>query len=108
VARRILMRIDSPRAISNALATAMEEGGLVLGEADLAPAFYDLTSGLAGELFQKFVNYRVRLALVVKDPAAHGQRFDELAREHRSHTVVRIFPDHDAAAEWLSAARRVE
>jgi Domain of unknown function (DUF4180) len=102
------MRIDSARAISNALATGMEEGGLVLGEADLAPAFYDLTSGLAGELFQKFVNYRVPLALVVKDPAVHGERFVELAREHRSHAKVRIFPDHDAAAEWLAVAWRVE
>jgi Domain of unknown function (DUF4180) len=102
------MRIDSPRAISNALATGMDEGGLVLSEADLAPAFYDLTSGLAGELFQKFVNYRVPLALVVKDPSVHGQRFVELAREHRSHSMVRIFPDHDAAADWLAAARRVE
>jgi len=102
------MHIDSPTAISKALATGMEEGGLVLSEADLAPAFYDLTSGLAGELFQKFVNYRVPLALVVKDPALHGERFVELAREHRSHTLVRIFPDHDAAVEWLAAARRVE
>jgi uncharacterized protein DUF4180 len=102
------MRIDSPRAISNALATGMDEGGLVLSEADLAPAFYDLTSGLAGELFQKFVNYRVPLALVVKDPSVHGERFVELAREHRSHSMVRIFPDHDAAADWLAVARRIE
>jgi Domain of unknown function (DUF4180) len=102
------MRIDSSKAISNALATGMEEGGLMLSEVDLAPAFYDLTSGLAGELFQKFVNYRVSLALVVKDPAVHGERFVELAREHRSHTVVRIFPDYDAAAKWLAVAQRVE
>ena len=102
------MRIDSPSAISNALATGMEEGGLLLSEANLAPAFFDLTSGLAGELFQKFVNYRVPLALVVKDPALHGERFVELAREHRNHTMVRIFPDHDTAAKWLAVARRVE
>ena len=77
------MRIDSPEAISDALAKGMEEGGLLLSEADLAPTFYDLASGLAGELFQKFVNYRVPLALVIKDPAVHGERFVELAREHR-------------------------
>jgi hypothetical protein len=102
------MRIDSPRAIANVLAMGMEQGGLVLSEADLAPAFYDLTSGLAGELFQKFVNYRVPLALVVKDPTVHGERFVELAREHRSHPTVRIFPDHNAATEWLGAVRGVE
>jgi len=99
------MRIDSPRTISDALTTAMEEGGLVLGEADLAPSFYDLRSGLAGELFQKFVNYRVPLALVVRDPAVYGEHFVDLAREHRSHTLVRMFSDHDAASKWLAQAR---
>jgi Domain of unknown function (DUF4180) len=100
------MRIDSQKSVSDALAAGVEEGGLMLNEADLAPAFYDLKSGLAGDLFQKFVNYRVPLALVVKDSALHGERFAELAREHRSHPMVRIFADHDAAAEWLAIARR--
>ena len=68
----------------------MEGGGLLLSEGDLAPSFYDLKSGLAGELFQKFVSYRVPLALVVKEPAVYGERFVELAREHRSHHMVRI------------------
>lgn len=99
------MRVDSPRAISDALATAIEEGGLVLTEADLSPSFFDLRSGLAGELFQKFVNYRVPLALVVRDPAVYGERFVELAREHRNHAMVRMFPDHDAASEWLAGRR---
>jgi Domain of unknown function (DUF4180) len=102
------MRIDSPRAISDALAKGMEEGGLALNEADLAPSFYDLRSGLAGDLFQKFVNYRVPLALVIADPAVYGERFVELAREHQSHPMVRMFSDLDAAAEWLAVARRVE
>jgi Domain of unknown function (DUF4180) len=102
------MRIDSARAISDALAAATEEGGLVLSEADLAPSFYDLSTGLAGELFQKFVNYRVPLALVVRDPAVYGERFVELAREHRGHPIVRMFPDHNAATEWLAIARKVE
>jgi Domain of unknown function (DUF4180) len=100
------MRIDSLNTISDAVAAGMGEGGLVLSEADLASAFYDLRSGLAGELFQKFVNYRVPLALVISDPAGHGERFAELAREHRNHPLVRIFPDHDAAAEWLTAVKR--
>jgi Domain of unknown function (DUF4180) len=99
------MRIDSSRAISNALAAAVEEGALVLDEGDLAPSFYDLRSGLAGELFQKFMNYQVPLALIVKDPAMYGERFVELAHEHRSHAMVRMFPDRDTALEWLSVAR---
>jgi hypothetical protein len=57
---------------SSAFATGVEEGSLVLSGADLAPAFYDLTSGLAGELFQKFVNYRVPLSVTHFDVDARG------------------------------------
>jgi hypothetical protein len=99
------MQIHTSLDIVDALSHSMEAGGLVLGEADLSPSFYDLRSGLAGELFQKFVNYRVPLALVIKDPAAHGRRFDELANEHKAHPMVRIFPDHDSASAWLTAAK---
>jgi hypothetical protein len=102
------MQICSPRDIDDALTRGVEEGGLVLGEENLSLSFYDLRSGLAGELFQKFVNYRVPLALVVKDPVTHGKRFNELANEHKDHPVVRIFPDNDSASAWLAASRREE
>jgi hypothetical protein len=41
-----------------------EARGLVLHAAQLAPAFFELRTGLAGEILQKFVNYRVELAIV--------------------------------------------
>jgi hypothetical protein len=102
------MHIHSSTDIFDVLTNGMEEGGLVLDEKDLSPSFYDLRSGLAGELFQKFVNYRVPLALVVNDPAVYGDRFNELAYEHKNHPMIRIFPDHDSASAWLAAANRTE
>ena len=56
--------------ISDAIAACLGAEGLILTENDLAPEFFDLRSGLAGELFQKFVNYRLRLAVVLQDPEA--------------------------------------
>lgn len=103
-----IMHIHSSTDISDALTKGMEEGGLVLGEEDLPSSFYDLRSGLAGELFQKFVNYQMPLALIVRDPAAYGERFNELAKEHKDHPTVRIFPDRDSASAWLAAATREE
>ena len=79
------------------------DGGLPL-EDDLSPAFFDLRSGIAGELFQKCTNHRLRLALVVPDPAAHGERFTELAREHASHTLIRFFTIKSDAVAWLEKA----
>jgi len=77
----------------------------VLTEEDLGPDFYDLKTGLAGELFQKVVNYRGRLAIVIRDPHAYGERFSELAYEHRRHAAVRFFEDQAQALQWLDEAR---
>ncbi len=37
---------------------------IIVHKKNLAPGFFDLSTGLAGEVFQKFSNYRVRLAIV--------------------------------------------
>ena len=96
------LRIDGRTDIPAALAAGMERGGLLLDESQLGAAFFDLRTGLAGELFQKFTNYRVRLALVIADPASHGSRFSELAHEHRSHNAVRIYDSEQLARRWLA------
>jgi hypothetical protein len=97
-----VIAIHSPDDIAKAIGEGMERGGLLIDEAQLGPAFFDLHTGLAGEVFQKFTNYRVRLALVIADPAAHGSRFGELAHEHRTHRLVRIFESEQLARRWLA------
>ncbi len=37
---------------------------IILYEQNITPAFFDLKSGIAGEILQKFTNYQVRLALI--------------------------------------------
>jgi uncharacterized protein DUF4180 len=93
--------IRSQKDIASALGASSQHGGLILSEADFSSEFFDLRTGLAGELFQKLVNYRARAAIVVPDPRVHGERFAELAYEHRTHPVVRFFASEREAAEWL-------
>lgn len=95
------IRIDTVRDITDAVGACFGAAGLILAESDLDPAFFDLRTGLLGELLQKFVNYRIRVALVVPEPERHGPRFAELAYEHRGHGVVRIVPTMAAATAWL-------
>lgn len=38
--------------------------GVILHEKNISPDFFDLTSGMAGEILQKFSNYRVLFSLV--------------------------------------------
>ncbi|MCL4861504.1 MAG: DUF4180 domain-containing protein [Caldilineaceae bacterium] len=103
IASEAEIAIRTIQDIPDVLGACFGATGLLLTEQDLAPAFFDLKSGLAGELLQKFVNYRLRVAIVVADPAAYGERFGELVREHRSHGLVRFAPTRAEADAWLGA-----
>jgi hypothetical protein len=95
--------IESAQDVLSALEACFGTAGLVLAERDLGPKFFDLRSGLAGELFQKFTNYRLRVAVVLPDPKAQGERFSELAHEHTSHQLIRFVGSTDEAVAWLRA-----
>jgi len=105
--RRIIVASDAGISIrsfadiSNAIGECLGSGGLILTESDLAREFFDLRSGLAGELFQKFINYKVRIAIVLRDPSAYGERFAELAYEHASHNLIRFVRSQNEANDWL-------
>lgn len=70
----------------------------------LAGEFFDLRSGLAGDALQKFVNYRLQVA-VVGDVAAHrrsSQAFDDFVRESNDGSHVWFVADLDELAARLS------
>jgi hypothetical protein len=94
--------IQSASDISAALSLSVERGGLVLDEKNLSPDFFDLKTGFAGQVLQKFVNYRTKLAIIVRDASMYGGRFGELMHEHRIHPTVRFFSAEQAARQWLS------
>jgi hypothetical protein len=96
------MQIREPADIADALGAGMASGGLLLDETQLGQKFFDLESGLAGEVLRKFTSYRVRLAIVLADPNSHGTRFGELVREHRAHDAVRFFDSAQRARQWLT------
>ncbi|MEQ8177751.1 MAG: DUF4180 domain-containing protein [Amphiplicatus sp.] len=78
------------------------DDGLLLIRADeIAPAFFDLKSGVAGDILQKAVNYRLRVAILL-DARPLSDRFAELVREHRAHPAVRFFNDEADALRWLA------
>ncbi|GAA5512122.1 hypothetical protein Dcar01_00836 [Deinococcus carri] len=96
--------LRTPADVGELIGAAYDLDGLILTEADLAPEFFRLRSGLAGEAFQKFTNYRIRVALVLPDFAAHGERFAELAHEHAAHSLIRFLQTEEEARNWLEAS----
>jgi hypothetical protein len=96
------MQLCETGDIAAALSASIEQGGLILDEKQVGPAFFDLRTGFAGEVLQRFTNYRARLAILVADPQAYGHRFSELVYEHRSHRHVRFVTTEQLARQWLA------
>lgn len=88
--------------ITDAVGLCLCSRGLIVSEQEMTPEFFDLKTGLAGEMFQKFINYKIRLAIILPDPTRYGDRIGELAYEHRSHNAIRFVDTLDAAVSWLS------
>lgn len=102
-AHELGLSIHTPEDLNGVIGAAYGLDGLILTETDVSPEFFQLHSGLAGEAFQKFTNYRLRVALVLPDPTAYGERFAELAHEHARHPLIRFVRSEAEARAWLSA-----
>ena len=94
--------IDSLESISDTIGKCYGADGLLLTEQDVSPEFFNLHSGLAGELFQKVTNYQIKLAVVLEDSSRYGDRVSELVYEHRHHLRIRFFSSEDEARLWLN------
>jgi hypothetical protein len=101
IASEVGLRIDAMPDVMEAIGQCYGFVGLRLTEDDLAREFFDLRSGLAGELFQKCTMYEIFLAIVVKDLTLYSPRILELAHEHRNHRQIRFFADVTTATAWL-------
>ena len=101
VAADLGLSIHAFEDIAEIVGQGYGSSGMLLTEQDLAPEFFDLHSGWAGELFQKCTNYHVRLALVLPHPERYGERVSELAFEHRRHNLIRFFDLNEDARTWL-------
>ena len=86
-----------------AFRSCIEHGrhALLFDAGALPAAFFDLRTGLAGELVQKLVDYRVRMAAVVPDLAGCPERFREFAREANRGRQFRFFATREGALAWL-------
>jgi hypothetical protein len=71
---------------------------------NLPPAFFDVSTGVAGAMLQKLRQYGVRLA-VVRGPAteAASSRFGELVAEERTRRDFGVFASRAEARAWLAA-----
>jgi hypothetical protein len=89
------------KTLVEACASARTSDAL-LHPANLPAAFFDLSSGVAGEYLQKWRNYRVRVAVLAPPGSvACSSRFPEMVAEEARKGYFRIFETRQPAVEWL-------
>lgn len=74
----------------------------LLEDVNFVPEFYDLKTGLAGELLQKLSNYGARLAIVGSFGMVTSVRFRELMAESNKGSHVHFAQGKDEAITWLT------
>ncbi len=77
-------------------------GKVILHEKNISPAFFDLKTGLAGEVLQKFSTYRIRLAIVGTFSAYPSKSLRDFIYESNQGRQVNFVSTRDAAFEALS------
>lgn len=74
---------------------------MVLRKEQLAEDFFRLSSGIAGEVLQKFVNYQMRLAIVGDFSHYTSKPLRDFIYESNNGTQVGFQPTVEAALAWL-------
>lgn len=75
---------------------------IALNEEAFAPAFFALGSGLAGEVLQKFVNYRMKLAIFGDFTGYQSKPLQDFIRESNKGQHIFFAPDKASALERLA------
>jgi PadR family transcriptional regulator, regulatory protein AphA len=76
---------------------------VMLHASNLTDDFYQLRTGLAGAVLQKFANYRIRAAAVLTPELVNQGRFREMVLEANRGNQFRVFYDRESAEAWLTS-----
>lgn len=85
-------------------AWAHEADVLAIPVARLGPQFLDLSTRVAGDVFQKFVNYRMRCVIVgdIRARLESSKALSDFVRETNKGNAVWFVPDFDTLATRLA------
>ncbi|MFC3561570.1 DUF4180 domain-containing protein [Pedobacter jamesrossensis] len=75
---------------------------IIIYEQNIISDFFDLKNGIAGEILQKFSNYRMRLAIVGSFEAYTGKSIRDFIYESNNGKQINFLPTTIVALEKLS------
>ena len=99
--------ISDTDEIVDAMANAQyhNAGGLIVRKELLHDNFFDLKTGLAGEILQKFSNYRMRLAVIGDFSKYKSKSLKDFIRESNTMGRVVFVPTFEDAIEKLCGVK---
>ena len=75
--------------------------GIILHEGNLTRDFFDLKSGVAGEILQKFSNYRTKLAIIGDFSEIRSKSLRDFIRESNNRGTINFVPSITEALSKL-------
>ena len=94
-------RIGRPADVLELVATGVDRAIILADQID--PRFFDLSSGFAGELVQKCMNYGLRIAVVDSRGSERSTHFRQFAGESNRHGRFIVTDSTEDALSRLSA-----
>jgi hypothetical protein len=95
--------ITGPDDILDFMAEARlnDSGRMIIHDKSLHPDFFDLKTRVAGEILQKFSNYRMRLAIVGNFSGFTGKSLRDFMRESNNRGIICFVDSLDEALSRL-------
>ena len=100
-------RIVTVQDALDAMATARYLGGsaMVIAKENLDESFFDLKTGLAGEILQKFSNYRFRVSIVGDFSGYKSKALHDFIYECNKGNLIFFKSSPEGALDALAAAK---
>lgn len=76
--------------------------GFILRQENITPDFFDLKTGIAGEILQKCSTYRIRLAIVGNFAGGPSKSLNDFVRESNRLGHINFVASREEALERLS------
>lgn len=99
-----LMKLSSEQDVVDCISICMENDiyTIILHSNVLSEDFFNLKTGLAGMALQKFINYHVKVAIIIEEAEKLNDRFKEMIMEANKGNHFRTFKNIADAEIWIS------
>jgi hypothetical protein len=97
-------KLSSEQDVVDCISICMEKDiyTIMLSSNVLSEDFFNLKTRLAGMALQKFINYHVKVAVIIEDEEKLNDRFKEMIMESNKGNNLRTFKNIAEAESWIS------